>query len=86
LPAARGRRGARLVVEQSVERRALNAARAVATAHGLACEQSYVVYSERNVHVHLRPASVVARVMTGTVALHDDPQGGSSARSRWLSS
>jgi hypothetical protein len=27
--------------------------------------------------VHLRPAPVVARVMTGTVALHDDPR-------RWL--
>ena len=64
-------------MEQSVERRALNAARAVATGHGLACEQSYVVYSGSNVHVHLRPASVVARVMTGTAALHDDPQ-------RWL--
>jgi hypothetical protein len=64
-------------VGQSVEQRALNAARAVATAHGLACERSVVVYSGSNVHVHLRPAPVVARVMTGTVVLHDDPR-------RWL--
>jgi hypothetical protein len=66
-----------LGVELSLERRALNAARAVATAHGLACEQSFVVYSGSNVHVHLRPAPLLARVMTGTVVLHDDPQ-------RWL--
>lgn len=59
------------------ERRALNAARAVATAHGLACGQAVVVHSGSNVHVHLRPAPVVARVMTGTVVLHDDPR-------RWL--
>jgi hypothetical protein len=64
-------------VELSLERRALNAARAVATAHGLACAQAVVVHSRSNVHVHLRPAPVVARVMTGTVVLHDDPQ-------RWL--
>jgi len=36
-----------------------------------------VVYSGSNVHVHLRPAPVAARVMTGTVLLHDDPN-------RWL--
>lgn len=64
-------------MELGLERRALNAARAVATAQGLACEQSCVVYSGSNVHVHLRPAPVVARVMSGTVVLHDDPQ-------RWL--
>jgi aminoglycoside phosphotransferase len=56
------------------DRRALNAARAVATAHGLACEQAAVVHSGSNVHVHLRPAPVIARVMTGTVVLHDDPR------------
>lgn len=59
------------------ERRALNAARAVASAHGLACEQAFVAHSGSNVLVHLRPAPVVARVMTGTVVLHDDPR-------RWL--
>ena len=59
------------------EQRALNAARTVATAHGLACEQAVVVHSGSNVLVHLDPAPVVARVMTGTVVLHDDPR-------RWL--
>jgi Phosphotransferase enzyme family len=58
----------------SLETRALNAARAVAIAHGLACEQALVVHSGSNVHVHLRPEPVVARVMTGTYVLHDDPQ------------
>ncbi len=60
-----------------LEQRALSAARAVATGHGLACEQAVVVHSASNVLVHLRPAPVVARVMTGTVVLHDDPR-------RWL--
>ena len=35
------------------------------------------MYSRSNVLVHLRPAPIVARVMTGTVALHGDPR-------RWL--
>lgn len=35
------------------------------------------MHSASNVLVHLRPAPVVARVMSGTVVLHDDPQ-------RWL--
>ena len=60
-----------------LDRRAVAAAGAVATAHGLARDQAIVVYSGSNVLVHLRPVPVVARVMTGTVALHDDP-------SRWL--
>jgi hypothetical protein len=61
----------------SVEQRALAAARAVATDNGVSCEQAAVVHSGSNVLVHLRPAPVVARVMAGTVVLHDDPQ-------RWL--
>ena len=60
-----------------LDRRAVAAAGAVATAHGLVQDQAIVVYSGSNVLVHLRPVPVVARVMTGTVALHDDP-------SRWL--
>ncbi|MGN6168387.1 MAG: phosphotransferase, partial [Solirubrobacteraceae bacterium] len=59
------------------EQRALNAAGAVATSQGLAYEQAVVVHSGSNVLVRLLPAPVVARVMTGTVVLHDDPQ-------RWL--
>jgi Phosphotransferase enzyme family len=61
-------------VKLALEPRALNAACAVAAAHGLACEQAFVVHSGSNIHVHLRPAPVVARVMTGTVVLHDDPR------------
>jgi hypothetical protein len=56
-----------------LERRALAAARAVASAHGLQADDAEVIYSGSNVVVHLRPAPVVARAMTGTVALHDDP-------------
>jgi Ser/Thr protein kinase RdoA (MazF antagonist) len=40
-------------------------------------DEAVVIHSASNVLVHLRPAPVVARVMTGTIALHDDPQ-------RWL--
>lgn len=60
-----------------LDRRALAAAGAVAAAHGLARDQAVVMHSGSNVLVHLRPVPVVARVMTGTVALHDDP-------ARWL--
>jgi hypothetical protein len=56
---------------------ALAAAGAVAAECGLAPDDAVVIYSGSNVLVHLRPAPVVARVMTGTVALHDDPR-------RWL--
>lgn len=61
----------------SLEQRALTAARAVATERGVSCDSAVVVHSGSNVLVHLRPAPVVARVMTGTVVLHDDPE-------RWL--
>ncbi len=61
----------------SIEPRALAAACAVARNHGVYSDQATVVNSGSNVLVHLRPAPVVARVMTGTVVLHDDPQ-------RWL--
>jgi len=53
--------------------RALAAASVVAAAHGLAPDAAIVIHSGSNVLVHLRPAPVVARVMTGTVAIHDDP-------------
>jgi Phosphotransferase enzyme family len=66
-----------LVTEGGVERRALAAASAVAAARGLPCSDAAVVHSGSNVIVHFRPAPVVARVMSGTVVLHDDPQ-------RWL--
>ena len=42
--------------------------------HGLPCGDAEVVYSGSNVLIHLLPSPVVARVMCGTVALHDDPR------------
>jgi Phosphotransferase enzyme family len=65
------------VTDWGVERRALTAARTVAAARGLPCEQAAVIHSGSNVVVHLRPAPVVAHVKTGTVVLHADPW-------RWL--
>jgi aminoglycoside phosphotransferase (APT) family kinase protein len=56
-----------------LERRAVAAAGAVAAGYGLARDEAVVIYSGSNVLVHLRPAPVIARVMTGTAALHDDP-------------
>ncbi len=64
-------------MESDLDRRARSAVSAVAAANGLAFERAIVMYSGSNVLVHLRPAPVVARVMTGTVVLHDDPR-------RWL--
>jgi aminoglycoside phosphotransferase (APT) family kinase protein len=61
-----------------LERRAVAAAGAVAAEYGLPTDEAVVIYSATNVLVHLRPAPVIARVMTGTVALHDNP-------SSWLS-
>jgi hypothetical protein len=57
--------------------RALAAARAVAVAHGVDCGGAVVLAAGSNVMVHLKPAPVVARVMTGTAALHGDVE-------RWL--
>jgi hypothetical protein len=57
--------------------RALAAARAVALANSVACEDAVVVAAGSNVMVHLKPAPVLARVMTGTAVLHGDV-------ARWL--
>lgn len=65
------------MVAGSIEEQALAAACAVAADHDLPCGQAVVINSASNVLVHLRPSPVVARVMTGTVVLHDDPE-------RWL--
>ena len=64
-------------METTIEERELAAARAVAGEHGVSCEEAEVLSAGSNVLVHLRPSPVVARVMTGTVVLHDDPE-------RWL--
>jgi Ser/Thr protein kinase RdoA (MazF antagonist) len=58
----------------ALEQRALAAAITIASAGGLKPDEAVVIHSASNVLVHLRPAPVVARVMTGTVALHDDPR------------
>jgi hypothetical protein len=57
--------------------RALVAARAVALASSVACEDAVVLAAGSNVMVHLKPAPVIARVMTGTAMLHGDVE-------RWL--
>jgi hypothetical protein len=51
---------------------ALAAAQAVAREHGVACDEAVPIAGGSNVLVHLKPAPVVARVMTGTAVLHDD--------------
>lgn len=61
----------------SIEQQALAAACEVAADHGVPGGQAVVINSASNVLVHLRPSPVVARVMTGTVAMHEDPE-------RWL--
>ena len=48
------------------------AAQAVAREHGVACDEAVQIAAGSNVLVHLKPAPVVARVMTGTAILHDD--------------
>jgi hypothetical protein len=65
------------VTENSGAARALAAAQAVALANSVACQDAVVVAAGSNVLVHLKPAPVMARVMTGTAMLHDDVE-------RWL--
>jgi len=55
----------------------LAAAQAVAREHGVACDEAVRLAGGSNALVHLKPAPVVARVMTGTAVLHDDVE-------RWL--
>jgi hypothetical protein len=65
------------MTEQPGTARALAAARAVALANSVDCEDAVVVAAGSNVLVHLKPAPVIARVMTGTAVLHGDIE-------RWL--
>jgi hypothetical protein len=44
----------------------------VAHEHGVACDEAVRIAAGSNVLVHLKPAPVVARVMTGTAVLHGD--------------
>ena len=50
----------------------LAAAQAVAREHDVACDEAVPIGAGSNVLVHLKPAPVVARVMTATAVLHDD--------------
>lgn len=52
--------------------RALEAAVAVAKAHGLACKEPIVLADRSNVIVHLSPAPVVARVATTTALVRPE--------------
>jgi hypothetical protein len=61
-------------VHASVITQAIAAASAVAAEQGLRVTDAVPVGTGSNVIVHLRPAPVVARVMTGTVVLHRDPR------------
>lgn len=54
--------------------RAVQAACDVAGAHGLSFAEPASIGAASNVLVHLRPAPVVARVMTATAVLHPDVQ------------
>jgi hypothetical protein len=60
------------VTDDAVELRAVRAARAVAEAYDLPCEDAVVLPGGSNVLVHLKPTPIVARVMTATAVLHDD--------------
>ena len=57
----------------AVTETALRAAQRLATTHGLSATKAVVLHAGSNVVVHLAPAPVVVRVMTGTAALHADP-------------
>jgi hypothetical protein len=67
-----------VVTDDKTSEAAFAAAQAVARAHGVACDGAVRIAAGSNVLVHLKPAPVVARVMTGTAVLHDDVE-------RWLS-
>jgi hypothetical protein len=60
--------------DKAREASSLAAAQAVAREHGVACDEAVLIAAGSNVLVHLKPAPVVARVMTGTAVLHDDPE------------
>jgi hypothetical protein len=61
------------MADKTGEASSLVAAQTVAREHGVACDAAVPIAVGSNVLVHLKPAPVVARVMTGTAVLHDDP-------------
>ena len=58
--------------DKAGEASSLAAAQAVAREHDVACDEAVPIGAGSNVLVHLKPAPVVARVMTATAVLHDD--------------
>ena len=62
------------MADKADEASSLAAAQAVARQHGVACDEAVRIAAGSNVLVHLKPAPVVARVMTGTAVLHDDAE------------
>ena len=65
---------AAMTADKADEASSLAAAQAVAREHGVACDEAVRIAAGSNVLVHLKPAPVVARVMTGTAVLHDDAE------------
>ncbi|HEX6712454.1 MAG TPA: aminoglycoside phosphotransferase family protein [Thermoleophilaceae bacterium] len=63
-----------MTADKTAEASAVAAAQAVAREHGVACDEAGPIAAGSNVLVHLKPAPVVARVMTGTAVLHDDTE------------
>jgi hypothetical protein len=63
-----------MTADKTGEASALAAAQAVAREHGVDCDEAVRIAAGSNVLVHLKPAPVVARVMTGTAVLHDDAE------------
>ena len=63
-----------MTADKAGEASSLAAAQAVAREHGVACDAAVRIAAGSNVLVHLKPAPVVARVMTGTALLHDDAE------------
>ena len=63
-----------MTADKSGEASSLAAAQAVAREHGVACDEAVRIAAGSNVLVHLKPAPVVARVMTATAVLHDDAE------------
>jgi hypothetical protein len=61
-----------VTADKTREASSIAAAQAVAREHGVACDEAVPIAAGSNVLVHLKPAPVVARVMTGTAVLHDD--------------
>src|SRR4051812_13682800 len=66
-----------MTADKAGEASSLAAAQAVAREYGVACDEAVRIAAGSNVVGPLKPAPVVARVMTGTAVLHDDPE-------RWL--